>query len=70
MSRKHVWLAVDGEMRAELQRHGKKKYLLRITYVDATQFAWRTQDVALPFGAVNAITAAKAYWELARVRRE
>lgn len=64
-----VWKDTDAELSAFLRRHGKKKYLLRLSYKDASYFTWKTQDIPLPFGAVKAIAAAKAYWEMAKIRR-
>lgn len=65
-----VWRAKDDELRAELIRHGKKKYLLRLTYMDASYFTWKTEDIALLFGAVKAIATAQAYWEMTKIRRK
>ena len=64
-----VFSDTDAELDVVLLRRGKKKYLLRIRYMDAAFFVWKTRDVPLRLGAVNAIAAAKAYWEMAKIRR-
>jgi len=70
MSGKPVLEERDGELSMRLLRQGKKKYLLHILYRDATYTSWRSEETPLRFGAVKAIDAAKAYWELAKIRRK
>lgn len=58
-----------GELSMRLCKHGKKKYLLRISQFDATGFVWRTHTIHLRLGVMKAMEVARAYGELEKIKR-